>query len=149
MKGRRFQDLAFIVYDPETEQTFRRSRRQTERATSNTQPFFDSELEELSVHGNQSSESEMVDGEEEVVLNNQRRPIPYTPTTCPPSFYRPNTIGNFTLTPQLLNMVPLYHGLHNKDPYLHIQDFFELCTTQQIQGVTPKGIRLRLFPFSL
>ena len=106
------------------------------------------------MNGNRSPEKEMVDGEEEAVLNNQRRPMKESylllhidePSTI---LYPPNTAGNFTLTPQLLNMVPHYHGLHNEDPYLHIEDFFELCATQQIQGVTLEGIRLHLFPSSL
>ncbi|RWR88646.1 hypothetical protein CKAN_01767600 [Cinnamomum micranthum f. kanehirae] len=91
----------------------------------------------------------MADGED-----NQKRPMKesYIPLHIEqPStiLYPPNTAGNFTLHAQLLNMVPHYHGLPNEDPYLHIKEFFELCATQQIQGVTAEGIRLRLFPFSL
>ncbi|RWR76168.1 hypothetical protein CKAN_00459100 [Cinnamomum micranthum f. kanehirae] len=96
----------------------------------------------------------MANAEDEMVVNNQRWPMKesYIPMhTNQPStiIYPPNTAGNFNLTPQLLNMVPNYHGLHNEDPYLHIKDFFELCAMQQIQGVTLEGIRLHLFPFSL
>ncbi|XXG68642.1 hypothetical protein AAC387_Pa06g1682 [Persea americana] len=87
-------------------------------------------------------------GAEEEVVNNQKRPMKesYIPLhTDQPStiLYPPNTAGNFTLSAQLLNMVPHYHGLPNEDPYLHIKEFFELCVTQQIQGVTPEGIRTR------
>ena len=153
MQGRRSQNLAIIVYDPEIERTFRQQRRQAERTRSNTQLSSNSELKEIIVNGNQSPKKKMAGAEEEVV-NNQKSPMKesYIPLhTDQPStiLYPPNTAGNFTLTAQLLNMVPHYHGLPNEDPYLHIKEFFELCVTQQIQGVTPEGIRLRLFPFSL
>ncbi|RWR73276.1 hypothetical protein CKAN_00154200 [Cinnamomum micranthum f. kanehirae] len=149
MQGRRSQDLAIIVYDPEIERTLRRYRRQAERARSNTQSSSDSELEKININGNQKPENKMADGED-----NQKRPMKesYIPLhTEQPStiLYPPNTAGNFTLHAQLLNMVPHYHGLPNEDPYLHIKEFFELCAAQQMQGVTAEGIRLRLFPFSL
>lgn len=63
--------------------------------------------------------------------------------------YQPIVQGSFNLSHQLLNMVQDYRGTPSEDPYLHIRDFFDLCKTQNIQGLTPKGIRLILFPFSL
>lgn len=56
--------------------------------------------------------------------------------------------SNFDLS-SLLNMVPHYRGTPTEDPYLHIRDFFDLCKTQNINGLNAEGIRLILFPFSL
>ena len=36
-----------------------------------------------------------------------------------------------------------------EDSNLHLKEFFVLCKFRHIQGLTPKGIRLVLFPFSL
>jgi hypothetical protein len=46
-------------------------------------------------------------------------------------------------------MVPHYRGTPNEDSYPHIQDFFDLCKTQNTHGLNAEGIRLILFPFSL
>jgi hypothetical protein len=46
-------------------------------------------------------------------------------------------------------MVPHYRGTVTEDPYLHIQDFFDLCKMQNIHGLNAEGIRLILFPSSL
>ena len=83
--------------------------------------IFYSETEGPSVQRNQSPETEMADAEDEVVVNNQRWLMQesYIPVhTNQPStiIYPPNPAGNFNLTPQLLNMVPHYHGLPNEDP---------------------------------
>jgi hypothetical protein len=63
--------------------------------------------------------------------------------------FQPTVQSNFNLSPHLLNMVPHYRGTPTEDPYLHIRDFFDLCKTQNIHGLTAEGIRLILFPFSL
>ena len=39
--------------------------------------------------------------------------------------------------------------LQRTHPYWHIREFFDLCRTQNVKGLTPKEIRLILFPFSL
>ena len=42
-----------------------------------------------------------------------------------------------------------YKGTPTKNSYWHIREFFDLCKTQNVQGLTPDEIRLILFPFSL
>jgi hypothetical protein len=63
--------------------------------------------------------------------------------------YQPNAQGSFNLSPHLLNMLPHFRGTPSEDPYLHIRDFFDLCMTQNIHGLTPENIRLIIFHFSL
>ncbi|XP_038719828.1 uncharacterized protein LOC120012477 [Tripterygium wilfordii] len=63
--------------------------------------------------------------------------------------FQPNFQGNITFPPNLLNVVPHFRGTSSDDPYLHIREFFELCKTQHVQGLTPEELRLLLFPFSL
>jgi hypothetical protein len=46
-------------------------------------------------------------------------------------------------------MVPHYRGTPTEDPYVQIQDFFDLCNTQKVHGLNMEVIRLIIFPFSL
>jgi hypothetical protein len=46
-------------------------------------------------------------------------------------------------------MVPHYSETPTEDSYLHIQDFFDICKTQNIHDLNAKGIKLILFHFSL
>lgn len=141
MQGRRSQNLAVVVYNPEIERTLRSLRKQVERAKHNTQreDFKEGERSKyLNEMGEEQARRPMKDS---FVPQNLNQP------SC--IAYQPNVQGSFHLPPQLLNMVPHYRGTLSEDPYLHIRDFFDLCKTQNIQGVTPEGIRLILFPFSL
>ncbi|KAM1005681.1 hypothetical protein PS1_002491 [Malus domestica] len=63
---------------------------------------------------------------------------------------QPNIDGTCMLSPQLLNMVPHFSGESLKeDPYARIQEFFNICKTQHIRGLSANEIKLLLFPFSL
>ena len=59
--------------------------------------------------------------------------------------------GNFELCTGLIMMVQAnqFHGLPREDANAHLQHFLELCDMIVIKDVTPKIIRLCLFPFSL
>jgi len=46
-------------------------------------------------------------------------------------------------------MLPSFYGLNNEDPYKHLDEFLEICTTVKIQNLTDDALKLRLFPFSL
>ncbi|CAN6445215.1 unnamed protein product [Victoria cruziana] len=48
-----------------------------------------------------------------------------------------------------INMLPSFHGLATKDPYRHLDEFLDMCTTVKISHVDDGSLRLRLFPFSL
>jgi hypothetical protein len=63
--------------------------------------------------------------------------------------YQPDVQGTFNLSPHILNTLNHFIGTHNEDPHLQIREFFALCKTQNIQGITLEGIRLILLPFSL
>ncbi|CAN6445452.1 unnamed protein product [Victoria cruziana] len=48
-----------------------------------------------------------------------------------------------------INMLPLFHGLANEDPYRHLDLFLDVCATVKISHVEDGALRLRLFLFSL
>jgi hypothetical protein len=77
----------------------------------------------------------------------------YMPTTyVSPSCIRlpaPNGVGNFEIKPGTISMLPSFYGRITEDPYKHLDEFMEICTTFQFQHVSEESIKLRLFPFSL
>ncbi|KAF7844320.1 uncharacterized protein G2W53_001225 [Senna tora] len=46
-------------------------------------------------------------------------------------------------------MLPSFYGLSSENPYKHIDEFLEVCSTFKLPNVSEDAIRLRLFPFSL
>ena len=72
-------------------------------------------------------------------------------TTNPPScIVLPTTIAaHFELKPQIIHLLPTFHGLDREDPYMHVKDFLEICATYKFQNLTDDSICLCLFPFSL
>ncbi|CAN6487250.1 unnamed protein product [Victoria cruziana] len=46
-------------------------------------------------------------------------------------------------------MLSSFHGLAIEDPYRHLDEFLDVCTTVKILHVDDGALRLRLFPFSL
>jgi hypothetical protein len=58
---------------------------------------------------------------------------------------------NFELKTGLIMMVQAnpFCGLPSKGTNAHLQHFLDLCDIVIMEGVTPKIIRLRLFPFYL
>src|SRR4030065_1855241 len=77
-----------------------------------------------------------------------------TPSTEEPQaviVYPAIEANNFEIKSALLNLVQQNHfsGLPTEDPNLHLSTFLRVCGTLKANGVTPKAIRLHLFPFSL
>lgn len=46
-------------------------------------------------------------------------------------------------------MLPSFYGLSNEDPYKHLDEFLEICTTVRFPNFPDEALRLKLFPFSL
>jgi hypothetical protein len=131
--GGRSKNLDIIRYDPEIKRTIRQCR-----DTSELENIFKVEEDMAEVR---------------VENRPQRKPmkssfIPKNPNQPSCIAFQLNVQSNFDLS-SLLNMVPHYRGTPTEDPYLHIQDFFDLCETQNCHGLNAEGIRLFLFPFSL
>ena len=63
--------------------------------------------------------------------------------------YQQKAKGNYYIFPQILNALTHFRGTTTEDPHLHLREFFDLCKLQHIQGLTPGGIRLVLFPWKI
>jgi len=46
-------------------------------------------------------------------------------------------------------MLPLFYGLNTEDPYKHLDEFIEICSTIRLQNFTEDALRMCLFSFSL
>ncbi|XP_073225721.1 uncharacterized protein [Cicer arietinum] len=64
---------------------------------------------------------------------------------------QPVTINKFEISPALYRELKEIHFFdkYNEDANRHLTNFFELCETMKVDGCFEKGLRLRLFPFSL
>ncbi|XP_038880318.1 uncharacterized protein LOC120071956 [Benincasa hispida] len=50
---------------------------------------------------------------------------------------------------QMIQNARQFGGLQGEDPYADLTSFVEMCNTFSIPGVTPEGIRLYRFPYTL
>lgn len=56
---------------------------------------------------------------------------------------------SFEIKSSIIQMLPSFNGLDNEDPYNHLGEFLEICTTFKLQNLTDDALKLRLFPFYL
>jgi len=57
--------------------------------------------------------------------------------------------SHFNFKPDIIQLLPSFHGLDLKNPYLHLREFEEVCNTYNDSNCNMNTIRLKLFPFSL
>jgi hypothetical protein len=82
-----------------------------------------------------------------VLLRNHYVPSTYTPTS---SLQLPDiTVAHFEIKFGFIQMLPLFYGLSNEDPYKHLDEFIEISSTIRLQNFSKDALRMRLFPFSL
>ena len=51
--------------------------------------------------------------------------------------------------PYLVPMLPAFHGMENENPYTHIRDFEDVCTTFKEGEIDMKLLKLKAFPLNL
>src|SRR3954466_7548468 len=74
-------------------------------------------------------------------------PISTNPPSC--IVLLEETATHFELKPPIINLLPNFHGMDREDPYMHVKDFLDICSTFKFQNFADDSIRFRLFPFSL
>jgi len=81
------------------------------------------------------------------LLRDHYVPSTYTPTS---SLQLPDiTAAHFEIKSGFIQMLPLFYGLSTEDPYKHLDEFIEICSTIRLQNFSEDALRMRLFPFSL
>ena len=51
--------------------------------------------------------------------------------------------------PYLVSMFPTFHGMENENPYTHIREFEEVCTTFVEGAINMDFLKLKAFPLTL
>ena len=51
--------------------------------------------------------------------------------------------------PYLVPLLPTFHGMENENPYTHIRDFEEVCTTFKEGAIDMELLKLKAFPLTL
>ena len=72
----------------------------------------------------------------------------HPPRMSSPSCIIPST-EQIIVRPQLVPLLPTFHGMESENPYSHIKDFEEVCHTFQEGNASVDMMRLKLFPFTL
>ena len=70
-------------------------------------------------------------------------------TSTPSCIIQHLNANAFNFKPGMIPLIPHFHGMDSENPYLHIKEFEEVCSTFMDRTCTEEVIRLKLFPFSL
>ena len=74
-------------------------------------------------------------------------PTDYVQASC---IRRPDVgAPHYEIKASIIQMLPSFYGLSHEDPYRHLDEFLEICSTVKIQNFDDDALRLTLFPFSL
>ena len=72
----------------------------------------------------------------------------HPPRVSAPSCIIPPT-EDVAVRPYLVPLLPTYHGMENENPYTHIRDFEEICTTFKEGMMDMDLLKLKAFPLTL
>ena len=72
----------------------------------------------------------------------------HPPRVSAPSCIIP-PIEDVAVRPYLVPLLPTYHGMENENPYTHIRDFEEVCTTFKEGMMDMDLLKLKAFPLTL
>ena len=56
---------------------------------------------------------------------------------------------HFEIKPSTIQMLPIFHGVDNDNPYKYLDEFEEMCSTMKMSQFYDEALHLKLFPFSL
>ena len=59
------------------------------------------------------------------------------------------TTEDVSVMPYLVPLLPTFHGIENENPYTHIRDFEEVCTTFKESATDMELLKLKAFPLTL
>uniref|UniRef100_UPI001C97CBED retrotransposon gag domain-containing protein n=1 Tax=Geminicoccus harenae TaxID=2498453 RepID=UPI001C97CBED len=69
--------------------------------------------------------------------------------SLPSCIVLPRDAVEFPIKPDMVRLLPTYHGFESEDPYEFMHDFNEVCGTMLYTGAPHDIICLRMFSFSL
>ena len=72
----------------------------------------------------------------------------HPPRVSAPSCIVPHA-EDVTVRPYLVPLLPTFHGMENENPYTHIINFEEVCTTFKESATDMELLKLKAFPLTL
>ena len=72
----------------------------------------------------------------------------HPPRVSAPSCIIP-LVEEVVVRPYLVPLLPTFHGMENENPYTHIRDFEEVCTTFKEGATDLELLKLKAFPLTL
>jgi hypothetical protein len=73
------------------------------------------------------SKGQMAKGPRPLLLRDHYVPSTYTPSSC---LQLPNIMAaQYEIKSSIIQMLPSFYGLSDKDPYKHLVEFIEICKT--------------------
>jgi hypothetical protein len=72
-----------------------------------------------------------------------------TRISAPSCIFFPPDASHFNFKPDIIQLLPSFHGLDLENLYLHLREFEEVCNTYNDLNCSMNTIRLKLFSFSL
>ena len=72
----------------------------------------------------------------------------YPPRVSAPSCIVPPA-EDVVVRPYLVPLFPTFHGMENENPYTHIREFKEVCTTFKEGAIDMDLLKLKAFPLTL
>jgi hypothetical protein len=72
-----------------------------------------------------------------------------TRISVPSCIFFPPDASHFNFKPDIIQLLPSFHGLDLENLYLHLREFEEVCNTYNDLNCSMNTIRLKLFSFSL
>ena len=72
----------------------------------------------------------------------------HPPRVSAPSCIIP-PVDDVAVRPYLVPLLPTYHGMENENPYTHLRDFEEVCTTFKEGMMDMEFLKLKAFPLTL
>jgi len=103
-------------------------------------------LENMAEEDNQSLHNENNENNRVRTLRDHMNP---TRTSAPSCIVFPPDASHFNFKPHIIKLLPFFHGLDLKNPYLYLREFEEVCNTYNDLNCSMNTIRLKLFSFSL
>jgi len=105
-----------------------------------------SSYENMAEEDNQSLHNKNNENNRVRTLKDHMNPIRIRAPSC---IVFPPDASHFNFKPDIIQLLPTFHGLNLENPYLHLREFEEVCNTYNDLNCSMNTIRLKFFPFSL
>ena len=108
---------------------------------------------EVSLHSNQMELTPKEQQSQHGILRNPNAYMLTRDHIHPPRVSAPSCIvplaKDVVVRPYLVSLFPTFHGMENKNPYTHIREFEEVCTTFVEGEIDMDLLKLKAFPLTL